>query len=101
MTKHTRFRDAPQIARCTYDIRLRDGSGAQCGRYAKLGSFCTQHARIVESAPQVGGLVNVRGQQCRIFKVRPFGTLDVVTLDGERAYRVSGLALLRELGEAE
>lgn len=42
--------------------------------------------------PQVGQVIKVYGQDCRIFKIHPFGTLDVVTLDGSRAYRVTGLA---------
>ena len=31
------------------------------------------------------------GVRCRIVKVWPFGTYDVVTLDGKRAFRVTGL----------
>ena len=42
-----RFIDAPQGARCAYDITLKDGSGAQCGRARTEGDYCTQHARIV------------------------------------------------------
>lgn len=41
--------------------------------------------------PKVGDHVNVRGVPCEIFKVRAFGTVDVVSLDGKRAWRVSGL----------
>jgi hypothetical protein len=46
----------------------------------------------MDKKPQVGMLVKVYGFQCRIFKIHPFGTIDVVTLDGSRAYRLSGLA---------
>lgn len=42
--------------------------------------------------PKVGQIIKVYGQDCRIIKIRYFGTVDVVTLDGLRAYRVSGLA---------
>lgn len=42
--------------------------------------------------PVVGQLVVVRGVQCRIVKVRPMGTIDVVSLCGQYAWRVSGLA---------
>jgi hypothetical protein len=31
-------------------------------------------------------------KKARIFKVHPFGTIDVLTLDGKNAYRISGLA---------
>lgn len=44
--------------------------------------------------PQVGQVIQVYGQPCRIFKVHPLGTVDVVTLDGSRAYRVTGLSFL-------
>jgi len=40
---------------------------------------------------KIGQIITVYGKQCRIFKVHPFGTVDVVTLDGSRAWRVSGL----------
>ncbi len=41
-----RFIDAPTEFRCSAAITLKDGSGAQCGRYAKVDGLCTQHARI-------------------------------------------------------
>ena len=44
------------------------------------------------ATPQIGQIVKVHGKDCRIVKVRPFGTIDVVTLDGYRAWRLSGLA---------
>lgn len=40
---------------------------------------------------KVGDIVTVYGVDCEIVKVRPFGTIDVVALDGSRAWRVSGL----------
>ena len=42
--------------------------------------------------PQVGQVVQVYGKPCRIVKIHPFGTIDVVTLDGSKAFRLSGLA---------
>ena len=42
---------------------------------------------------KVGSLLMVYGVRCRVFKVRPFGTFDVVSLDGKRAWRVSGFAV--------
>lgn len=42
--------------------------------------------------PEVGMIVKVYGHDCRIVKIRPFGTIDVVRVDGSRAYRLSGLA---------
>lgn len=42
--------------------------------------------------PQVGQIVKVYGHDCRIFKIHPLGTIDVVRVDGSKAYRLSGLA---------
>lgn len=44
--------------------------------------------------PHVGMLMTVRGIRCRIFKVRPLGTVDVLSLCGRYAWRVSGLGFL-------
>lgn len=44
--------------------------------------------------PNIGDRIMVRGIECRIFKVHAFGTVDVETVDGSRAWRVSGLAFL-------
>lgn len=41
--------------------------------------------------PAIGQPITVRGIACRITKVRPFGTVDVLSLCGNYAYRVSGL----------
>lgn len=43
------------------------------------------------NVPAVGMRVTVHGTPCRIFKVRPAGTIDVVSLDGRRAWRLTGL----------
>lgn len=42
--------------------------------------------------PKIGQLVTVYGLRCQIVAVHPFGTIDVVSLDGKYAYRFSGLA---------
>jgi hypothetical protein len=42
--------------------------------------------------PKVGKIVILFGKRCRIFKVRPAGTIDVVALDDSGAWRISGLA---------
>ena len=43
--------------------------------------------------PTLGQLVTVRGIECRIIAIRPFGTIDVQPTDGsERCWRVSGLS---------
>lgn len=47
-TKVRRFIDAPQGLRCKADITLRDGSQAQCGRYAKVDGLCRQHKRLCD-----------------------------------------------------
>lgn len=40
---------------------------------------------------KVGDLVDVRGIQCRVFLVRPCGTVDVEATDGsERCFRLTG-----------
>lgn len=41
--------------------------------------------------PKIGMIVKVRGMDCKIFKIHPLGTIDVVSLDGEKAFRLSGL----------
>ena len=43
--------------------------------------------------PAVGQIIRVRGMDCRIVKVRPLGTVDVVSLCGRFAFRVSGLPM--------
>ncbi len=44
--------------------------------------------------PTVGQLYTVYGVVCRIVRVRPFGTIDVESLDGTKAWRVTGLFFL-------
>jgi len=44
-------------------------------------------------ALQIGALVTVRGVPCRVVRIRPCGTIDVLALDGSGAWRVSGVAL--------
>lgn len=41
--------------------------------------------------PTVGQVVMVYGVRCRIVRVRPFGTIDVVEVGGNRAWRLTGL----------
>ncbi len=41
--------------------------------------------------PTEGQTITVRGHVCKIIKVRPFGTIDVLSLDGKFAWRLSGL----------
>jgi hypothetical protein len=42
--------------------------------------------------PTIGAIVTVYGHKCRVFRIHPAGTVDVVSLCGEYAWRVSGLA---------
>jgi hypothetical protein len=44
--KHRRWRDPFGELRCQWDITLRDGSKAQCGRRKALGQLCTQHDKM-------------------------------------------------------
>lgn len=39
------FTAAKNQDRCKADIRLRDGSGAQCMRQGKVNGFCLQHSK--------------------------------------------------------
>ncbi len=48
---------------------------------------------VRKACPYVGQPITVRNVPCQIVKVRPFGTLDVVSLDGKNAFRVSGLSV--------
>lgn len=41
--------------------------------------------------PVIGQTMTVRGVKCKIKKIWPLGTLDVVSLDGNNAWRVTGL----------
>lgn len=41
--------------------------------------------------PKVGMLMTVHNITCRIIAVLPMGTVDVVSLDGSKHYRVTGL----------
>jgi hypothetical protein len=42
--RRRRWTDAKPAERCVQDIKLRDGSGAQCGRRRTLGHlYCAQH----------------------------------------------------------
>lgn len=41
--------------------------------------------------PNIGDLVTVRGVACKVIAVRPFGTMDVESLDGKYTWRLSGL----------
>lgn len=40
------FVDAPNADRCTAEVTLKDGSTSPCGRHRKIGTLCTQHAKI-------------------------------------------------------
>jgi len=44
------------------------------------------------ATPRLGMIVKVYGYDCRIIKIYSFGTIDVVRVDGSRAYRLSGLS---------
>lgn len=44
-----RFIDAPHQIRCMWNVTLRDGSLAQCGRAKTSEHFCTQHAKMAAS----------------------------------------------------
>jgi hypothetical protein len=44
--------------------------------------------------PTIGQQMTVRGITCRIVKVYTFGTVDVVSLCGRYAWRVTGLAFV-------
>lgn len=48
----------------------------------------------MSARPSVGMLVNVHGRQCRITHVHKFGTIDVVSLCGNYAWRLTGLDFL-------
>ena len=45
----------------------------------------------MENKPSLNQLITVRGILCRIVKILPFGTLDVVAVNSNHAFRVSGL----------
>jgi len=43
--------------------------------------------------PKLGQLIKVRGIICHIAKIHPFGTVDVLEVNGHRAFRVTGLSV--------
>lgn len=47
---------------------------------------------MTNEKPKIGQLITVRGISCRIVKIYPFGTLDVVEVNGSRSFRVTGLS---------
>lgn len=47
-------------------------------------------------ASRVGDVVVCHGKRCRVFKVRPLGTIDVEEIDGPGAWRISGLPMYGE-----
>ena len=52
--------------------------------------------------PQIGQIMKVYGKDCRIFKIHPFGTIDVVALRevaGGKPWSKRASDLLREIGE--
>lgn len=49
-----KFTAAKNDVRCKADIRLRDGSGAQCMRAAKIDGYCKQHARLRRTKAEKG-----------------------------------------------
>ena len=46
-------------------------------------------------APRIGDHVTVNGHECEVIKVHDFGTIDVVSLDSDHAWRVTGLSFLK------
>lgn len=55
VTKNMRaFTAAPNDGRCKQDIRLRDGSGAQCMRAARKDGLCLQHWRMIHEPDDRG-----------------------------------------------
>ena len=47
----SRFVDAPTELRCEWDVTLRDGSKAQCGRRKRFGLLCAQHKKMHANWP--------------------------------------------------
>ncbi len=46
----------------------------------------------MSKAPRAGQIVEFNNRICRIVKVHCFGTIDIVEVDGNGAWRVTGLA---------
>lgn len=51
------------------------------------------------NVPKIGEIVKVYNVDCKVTKVYPFGTMDVLSLDNKRVYRVTGLAWINKNGE--
>ncbi len=52
--------------------------------------------QAAHSAPKIGQIMTVRGKQCQIVHIHPFGTVDVCNLISGKAYRVTGLPFISE-----
>ena len=79
-------------------------SSAQSVSWLKRSNFAQMRRTIVaqkevSGMPQIGDILTVRGLLCRVYKVWPFGTVDVLTLDGNKAFRVSGLYRVSTKGQ--
>lgn len=75
--KRRAFTAAREPNRCKADIKLRDGSGAQCMRAAKIEGLCAQHYKVrFKSAAQQTGSKH-RGSSA----LRPDAVLYHVTTD--------------------
>jgi len=48
--------------------------------------------KLNQSRPRIGMKVNFRGIECRISAVHEAGTIDIEEINGERAWRMSGLS---------
>ncbi len=45
-----------------------------------------------DTPPRIGQTVTVYNIECRIYRIHPFGTIDVEATDGsERCWRITGL----------
>ncbi len=67
-----------------------NANAAQCAAF----TWCGAGMPRLEDVVLIGQKIVVRGVVCRVFRIHPMGTVDVVSLDGLRAWRVSGLTLV-------
>lgn len=48
--------------------------------------------KALNEKPKIGQIMVVYGLKCRIFKIHPFGTVDVEEINGPHVYRITGLS---------
>jgi hypothetical protein len=95
-TEKSYFRNNPKFGRATKltldGVVVLEGLGINSKTEMMQRYFAEQ--RMNNKKPNAGDTMTVWGVECTITKVYPFGTVDVISKDGNLARRVTGLNFL-------